>query len=177
MPWYCCVIPPKRKSPRSEALLLNPTCVSNVRHLSPLVESSVSTRTIMRRSVLSKSVAIMHNIGMNSKPSYCGYRYPAEIIRHSVWLYHRFALIFRDVEDLVTERGIIVSHESIRKWCRKFGPSYTSRLPKRQGHLGDMWPMDKVMIVNVRGERRYLWSSLSFPCIGPLPANELAIPA
>ncbi len=60
----------------------------------------------------------------NSAPSYRGHRFPREIISHTVWLYHRFCLSFRDVEDLLAERGIIVSYETIRQWCRKFGPQY-----------------------------------------------------
>ena len=57
-------------------------------------------------------------------PSYRGYRFPPEIISHAVWLYHRFCLSFRDVEDLLAERGITVSYETIRQWCRKFGTEY-----------------------------------------------------
>ena len=102
----------------------------------------------------------MHNSGMNSQPNYCGYRFPQQIISHSVWLYHRFTLSFRDIEDLLAERGIIVSYESIRQWCRKFGPSYANRLRKRQGRLGDTWLMDEVVIVTIRGERRYLWRAV-----------------
>lgn len=66
---------------------------------------------------------------MNSKKSsYHGYRYPAEIISHSVWLYHRFCLSLRDVEDLLAERGIEVSYESIRHWGARFGPEYAHKL-------------------------------------------------
>ena len=61
-------------------------------------------------------------------PSYRGYRFPGEIISHAVWLYHRFCLSFREVEDLLAERGIVVSYESIRQWCRKFGPAYARAL-------------------------------------------------
>ena len=64
----------------------------------------------------------------NSAPGYCGHRFPREIISHAVWLYHRFCLSFRDVEDLLAERGIDVSYETIRQWCRKFGTEYASRL-------------------------------------------------
>jgi len=64
----------------------------------------------------------------DSAPSYCGHRFPREIISHAVWLYHRFCLSFRDVEDLLAERGIDVSYETIRQWCRKFGTEYASRL-------------------------------------------------
>ena len=86
---------------------------------------------------------------------YAGYRYPAEIISHAVWLYHRFALSFRDIEDPLAERGIIVSYEAIRKWCLKFGPDYAGKLRKRQGRLGDTWFMDEIF-VTINGARHYL---------------------
>ena len=95
-----------------------------------------------------------------TKPQYHGYRYPTEIISHSVWLYHRFCLSFRDVEDLLAERGIIVSYETIRSWCNKSGPAYARTIKKRRGSLGDTWYMDEVYIVTVRGERRYLWRAV-----------------
>ena len=75
----------------------------------------------------------------DNAPSYHGYRFPPEIISHAIWLYHRFCLSFRDVEDLLAERGILVSYETIRQWCRKFGPEYARRLERRQGRLGDTW--------------------------------------
>jgi len=62
------------------------------------------------------------------KPIYYRYRFPSEIISHAVWLYHRFSLSFREVEDLLAERGIQVSYESIRQWCSKFGPEYAAKL-------------------------------------------------
>ena len=67
--------------------------------------------------------------------TYKGYRYPPEIISQAVWLYHRFCLSFRDVEDLLAERGIVVSYESIRQWCRKFGPPYARAVKRGQGLL------------------------------------------
>ena len=70
---------------------------------------------------------------------YRRHRFPPEIISHAVWLYHRFTLSFRDVEDLLAERGITVSYEAIRSWCRKFGPAYARTLRRRQGRLGDIW--------------------------------------
>jgi putative transposase len=63
-------------------------------------------------------------------PSYRGYRFPSEIISHAVWLYYRFCLSFRDVEDLLAERGVIVSYESIRQWSRKFGGEYARKLKR-----------------------------------------------
>ena len=87
---------------------------------------------------------------------YHGYRFPREIISHSVWLYHRFSLSFRDVEELLAKRGIIVSYETIRQWCRKFGPEYARKLKRR---LGDVWHLDEVF-VNIQGQRHYLWQAV-----------------
>ena len=71
--------------------------------------------------------------------NYRGYRFPPQIISHAVWLYHRCSLSFRDVEELLAKRGILVSYETIRQWCRKFGPTYARKLRRRQGHLADIW--------------------------------------
>ncbi len=90
---------------------------------------------------------------------YRGYRFPPEIISHSIWLYHRFSLSFRDVEDLLAKRGILVTYETIRQWCRKFGPEYARRLRHRQGRLGDVWYLDEVF-VKIQGERHYLWRAV-----------------
>lgn len=90
---------------------------------------------------------------------YNGYRFPREIISHSVWLYHRFALSFRDIEDLLAERGVIVTYETIRQWCRKFGLEYARKLKRRQGRLGDAWHLDEVF-VKIRGKRHYLWRAV-----------------
>jgi len=90
---------------------------------------------------------------------YRGYRFPREIIGHSVWLYHRFSLSFRDVEELLAKRGIIVSYETIRQWYREFGPEYARKLKRRQGRLGDVWHLDEVF-VKIRGERHYLWRAV-----------------
>ena len=95
----------------------------------------------------------------SSRNPYAGYRYPGEVIAHAVWLYHRFCLSFRDVEDLLAERGITVSHESIRQWCLKFGRSYARSLRRRQGRPGDTWFLGEVF-VSVNGERRYLWRAV-----------------
>ena len=64
--------------------------------------------------------------------SYKRFRYPKEIISHSVWLYHRFTLSLRDVQELMFERGVVVSHETIRQWCAKFGQSYANQLRRRR---------------------------------------------
>ena len=87
------------------------------------------------------------------------HRYPPEIIGHAVWLYYRFGISLRDVEDLLAERGITVSYETIRRWCTKFGLDYAKRLKRRQGRLGDTWFLDEVF-VTINGERQYLWRAV-----------------
>ena len=92
----------------------------------------------------------------NDRQRYHRHRFPPEIISHAVWLYHRFGLSLRDVEDLLAERGITVSYEAIRLWCGKFGLDYARKLRRRRGRLGDTWFLDEVF-VTIRGERHYLW--------------------
>ena len=92
-------------------------------------------------------------------PSYRGYRFPPEIISHAVWLYHRFALSFRDVEDVLARRGVEVTYEAIRKWCRRFGPEYAGRLRRRHGRLGATWHLDEVF-VTIQGRQQYLWRAV-----------------
>ena len=97
---------------------------------------------------------------MNTKkPSYHRHRFPSEIISHAVWLYHRFCLSFREVEELLAERSITVTYETVRQWCQKFGPAYTRKLKKRQGRLGDTWHIDEVF-VTIQGKRQYLWRAV-----------------
>ena len=81
---------------------------------------------------------------MSQPTSYRGYRFPPEIISHAVWLYFRFGLSFRDVEDLLAERGVIVTYEAIRQWCLMFGLDYARRLRRRRGRMGDAWYLDEV---------------------------------
>ena len=69
-----------------------------------------------------------------------------EIISHAVWLYHRFGVSFRDVEDLLAQRGITVSYEAIRLWCLTFGSAYARRLKRRQRRLGDTWHLDEALL-------------------------------
>ena len=89
-------------------------------------------------------------------PSYQRHRFPSVIISHAVWLYHRFCLSFREVEELLAERGISVTYETVRQWCQKFGPAYARKLKKRQGRLGDTWHLDEVF-VSIIGEQQYFW--------------------
>ena len=92
-------------------------------------------------------------------PSYHGYRFSPEVISHAVWLYHRFGVSFRDVEDLLAQRGITVSYEAIRLWCLTVGSAYARRLRRRQGRLGDIWHLDEVF-GTIQGRRHYLWRAV-----------------
>jgi putative transposase len=92
-------------------------------------------------------------------PSYKGHRYPVEVIAHCVWLYFRFPLSFREVEELMLKRGVIVSHETVRRWCLKFGQDYANALRCRHPRPGDKWHLDEVF-VKVNGGQRYLWRAV-----------------
>lgn len=91
--------------------------------------------------------------------SYARHRLPPEIIQHSVWLYYRFALSLRDVEDLLAERGIDVSYETIRRWTHKFGPAYARRIRLRRPHCSGKWHLDEVF-VRIGGKLHYLWRAV-----------------
>ena len=87
------------------------------------------------------------------------HRFPADLISHAVWLYRVFSLSFRDVELLLAERGIIVSYESIRRWCLKFGSAFADNLRRSRPRPGDKWYLDEVFI-RIQGELRYLWRAV-----------------
>ncbi|MCX4404742.1 IS6 family transposase [Streptomyces sp. NBC_01764] len=93
----------------------------------------------------------------SASPSYRGHRYPVEVISHCVWLYHRFPLSFREVEELLLQRGVIVSYETIRRWCAKFGQAYANGLRRRRP--GDKWHLDEVFL-KINGEHKYLWRAV-----------------
>ena len=90
---------------------------------------------------------------------YKGHRFPPEIIQHAVWLYYRFNLSHRDIEDLLAARGIVVSYESVRLWCNKFGPKYAKRLKRRHQGFGDTFFIDEVF-VKIGGIQHYLWRAV-----------------
>jgi putative transposase len=91
--------------------------------------------------------------------TYPRHRFPAEIISHAVWLYHVFSLSFRDVELMLAERGVIVSYETVRRWCQKFGQNFASRMRRRRPKPGDKWYMDEVFI-RIQGVQHYLWRAV-----------------
>ena len=91
--------------------------------------------------------------------TYKRHRFPPDIISYAVWLYFRFNLNHRDIEDLLAQRGIIVSYESIRLWCIKFGRIYTRRLRRRHTGYGDTFYIDEVF-VKINGKQHYLWRAV-----------------
>jgi putative transposase len=93
-----------------------------------------------------------------TRPHY-RHRFSVEIISYAVWLYHVFSLSLRDVELLLAERGVIVSYETVRRWCKKFGASFADRLRRRRPRPGDKWHMDEVF-VRIQGVQHYLWRAV-----------------
>jgi transposase-like protein len=91
--------------------------------------------------------------------SYARHRFPPEIIRQAVWLYLRFTLSFRDVEELLAERGLDVTYETVRRWVLKFGPVFARNLRRRRPRPSDQWHMDE-MVVSIHGRRMYLWRAV-----------------
>src|SRR6476659_1952240 len=94
-----------------------------------------------------------------TKISYVGYRFPPVIIQQAVWLYARFTLSFRDVEDLLAERGILVSYETVRRWVRYFGPMIAAELRRRRPKPHSTWHLDEVFI-KTDGRLVYLWRAV-----------------
>ena len=93
------------------------------------------------------------------KISYDGYRFPPEIIQQAIWLYLRFTLSFRDVEDLLAERGIVVSYETVRRWVNHFGPMIAADLRKRRAKPCRTWHLDEVYL-KIAGRMVYLWRAV-----------------
>ena len=91
--------------------------------------------------------------------TYKRHRFPPDIISYAVWLYYRFNLSHRDIEDLLAERGVTVSREAIRLWCIKFGAIYTRRLKKKHRGYGDTFFIDEVF-VKINGKQYYLWRAV-----------------
>ena len=87
------------------------------------------------------------------------HRFPMTVIQHAVWLYHRFPLSYRDVQELLHQRGIQVSHETLREWCIKFGPLFAEELRHREPRRGSRWSLDEVC-TTVDGVRHWLWRAV-----------------
>src|SRR5687767_14066049 len=95
---------------------------------------------------------------MNTSP-YRGFRFPKVIIQHAIWLYVRFTLSLRDVEELLAERGILVTYETVRVWVARFGPLIAKGLRRRRGPSSGTWHLDE-MFVKIAGHQMYLWRAV-----------------
>ncbi|MCH8347358.1 MAG: IS6 family transposase [Proteobacteria bacterium] len=91
--------------------------------------------------------------------SYKRHRFPPEIIYHAVWLYARFTLSYRDIEDLLAERGLDISYETVRRWFLKFGPGIARNLRRKRPKPSDHWHLDEIAIM-IRGKRYWLWRAV-----------------
>jgi hypothetical protein len=91
--------------------------------------------------------------------SFKRHRFPPEIIRHAIWLYARFTLSFRDVEELLAERGIDASYETVRRWFLKFGPSIAANVRRSRPRPSDHWHLDEV-VISIRGGKYWLWRAV-----------------
>jgi putative transposase len=91
--------------------------------------------------------------------SFKRHRFPPEIIRHAIWLYARFTLSFRDVEELLAERGIDASYETVRRWFLKFGPSIAANICRSRPRPSDHWHLDE-MVISIRGGKYWLWRAV-----------------
>src|SRR3954468_20788123 len=94
-----------------------------------------------------------------AKSPYAGYRFPGEVISHAVWLYFRFPLSLRMVEEMLAARGIDVSHETVRQWARKFGQSFANQIRRKLPSPGDKWHLDEVCLT-IRGKKNWLWRAV-----------------
>jgi putative transposase len=92
-------------------------------------------------------------------PLYKRHRFPGELISHAVWLYFRFLLSYRDVEELLAERGIAVSYETVRQWCRKFGLTFADGVRRRRPRPGDKWHLDEMQLKS-NGRKLWLWRAV-----------------
>jgi putative transposase len=96
---------------------------------------------------------------MSKSVSYKRHRFPPEIIAHTVWLYYRFPLSLRLVEEMLLERGMVVSYETVRRWALKFGPDYARRFRRKRPNRRDIWHLDEV-VVTISGKKHWLWRAV-----------------
>ncbi len=92
-------------------------------------------------------------------PHYARHRFPAEVISYAVWLYFRFPLSLRMVEEMLAARGILVSHETVRRWALKFGQGFANQIRRRLPAAGDRWHLDEV-VINIAGRKHWLWRAV-----------------
>ncbi len=94
-----------------------------------------------------------------ARSPYAGHRFPPEVIGHAVWLYFRFPLSLRMVEEMLAARGIIISHETVRQWARKFGQAFANQARRRLPRPGDKWHLDEV-VITIAGKKHWLWRAV-----------------
>src|SRR5437762_2288111 len=94
-----------------------------------------------------------------ARSRYAGYRFPAEIIGHAVWLYFRFPLSLRMVEEMLAARGIVVSHETVRQWALRFGQAFANEIRRRLPRVGGKWHLDEV-VIKIAGTTHWLWRAV-----------------
>ena len=104
-------------------------------------------------------VRVLSSMSTRPDPHFAGYRYPAEVISTAVWLYFRFPLSLRMVEEMLAALGIAVSYETVRQWGLKFGRDIANTLRRRAPHRGDKWHLDAVVLA-IGGKRQYLWRAV-----------------
>jgi putative transposase len=94
-----------------------------------------------------------------AKSPYAGHRFPPEVISHTIWLYFRFPLSLRLVEEMLAARGILVSHETVRQWALKFGQAFANQIRRRLPRAGDKWHLDEV-VITIAGKKHWLWRAV-----------------
>lgn len=92
-------------------------------------------------------------------PRYVRHRFPADVISHAIWLYFRFPLSLRMVEEMLAARGILVSHETVRQWALKFGQRFANQIRQRLPARGDRWHLDEV-VISIAGKKHWLWRAV-----------------
>src|SRR5260221_230373 len=113
----------------------------------------LTTKDVVR--LFMRHTALMHT----STSLYHRHRFPGEIISHCVWLYFRFTLSFRDVEEMLAMRGVALTYETVREWCLKFGQTYANGLRHKAPRPGDRWHLDEVFL-KINGRLHYLWRAV-----------------
>ena len=106
-----------------------------------------------------KLIAKAQHVGKNTAISYAGFRFPPELISYAVWLYFRFPLSLRMVEEMLAARGIEVTYETVRRWALKFGEQAARRIRARRSTFGDKWHLDEV-VITINGKKRWLWRAV-----------------
>ena len=108
---------------------------------------------------MKRRIRVLSSMSTHPNSRFAGYRYPAEVISTAVWLYFRFPLSLRMVEEMLAARGITVSYETVRQWGLKFGRDIANRLRRRAPRRGDKWHLDEVVLA-IGGKRHYLWRAV-----------------